>query len=283
MPPVATSPREAYEPDVDAEPDFEFDPDLERRAASDPEENLDLAERWDPDTALNRGEASGADGTVPPPIAAPSPTPPPRDPPAGRPAWVLPTVTLLAAFLLIGVAFEFGRRSVQPGTSGSPSAEPLPPPSAVVAEETGEEPAPTPPDRLPPVASAPPDVLDSHLAHPESTLSTSPEDVDPPAPDVVEAPPPAPAPAASPRPAASVPREPRAARASDGWIEIEVVGGEPGEAWIDWQHVGRTPVMRAAVSPRSHVVTLVLEDGTRVRKTVEVEPEKGSKVRFYLD
>ena len=210
-----------------------------------------------PAEASKRSDTTAAELPMTP-LAPVDPEPAPTTPQA----WVRTTLFLLTGCLLILIAYELGRRSADAPSAPAPPTLPVPSATrpAPVADETTILDEPTPVEELPPVAAAPPAEapnIDPVAPPPEATVSRDPA-IDPP---VVT----------------------RVARADDGWIDIEVIGPEQPLAWIDGAHVGTTPVVRAAASPGSHRVTLRRQDGTRLLKTVEVESNKSSRVRIYLD
>jgi hypothetical protein len=69
----------------------------------------------------------------------------------------------------------------------------------------------------------------------------------------------------------------------DGWIEVEVIGERRALVWIDGASAGTTPIERISLAPGSHRVTLRMEDGARLKRTVEVRPGRGILLRLQLD
>ena len=75
---------------------------------------------------------------------------------------------------------------------------------------------------------------------------------------------------------------PPRAPTGDGWIEVVVEGGGRARVWIDGETVGRTPVAPVAIPPGAHRVTLRLDGGGRITRSVDVRPGRGSRVRIVL-
>ena len=78
-------------------------------------------------------------------------------------------------------------------------------------------------------------------------------------------------------------RELPAPPARDGWIEVEVDREGPALVWIDGASAGTTPVAGVAAAPGTHRVTLRLQNGEWLRRSVDVRPGRGTLVRFRPD
>ncbi len=79
------------------------------------------------------------------------------------------------------------------------------------------------------------------------------------------------------------PAPPPAQPSGDGWVEVEVAGDRAALVWIDGVSAGSTPVERVDIAPGRHRITLRTGNGARIRRTIEVRPGRGTRLRLQLD